>query len=206
MFRGLTCLLVSGVISLAACGDDGTSPEDQLTVEEVEFVANLIDSSSSDALDDFFDSSGGDPAGAPALIHAPVVWTRTFERSRPCHDGGTLTVTGTGESAWDEAAVTYDVDGGGRKNRTDCAYTRNDVVITLNGSADWTHDRHYLNYAPTGTWISTFVGSYDWTKSTGESGSCTYDLTRTVDTATNTRTLTGTSCGNVIDRTDTWRG
>ncbi len=206
MFRGLTCLLVSGVISLAACGDDGTSPEDQLTVEEVDFVANLIDSSSSDALDDFFDSSGGDPADAPALTHAPVVWTRTFERSRPCHDGGTLTVAGTGESVWDEAAVTYDVDASGTKNRTDCAYTRNDVVITLNGNAAWTHDRHYLNYAPTGTWITTYVGSYNWTRSTGESGSCTYDLTRTVDTAANTRTLIGTSCGNDINRADTWRG
>ena len=80
MFRGLTCLLVSGVVSLAACGDDGTSPEDDLTVEEVEFVASLIDASSSGVLDDFFDQSGGDPVDAPALAHGPVVWTRTFSR------------------------------------------------------------------------------------------------------------------------------
>ncbi len=212
MFRGLTCLLVSGVVSLAACGDDGTSPEDELTVEaaltveEVQFVADQIDATSSGVLDDFFDSSGGDPANSPALTHVPVVWTRTFERSRPCHEGGTLTVAGTGESVWDEAAVTNDVTSSGTKTRTDCAYTRDTVVITLNGNANWTHERHYLNYAPTGTWITTYVGSYNWTKSTGESGSCTYDLTRTVDTAANTRTLTGTSCGNDINRTNTWRG
>ena len=213
MFRGLSCLLVSGVVSLAACGDDGTSPEDELTVsdeltmEEVQFVADLIDATSSGILDDFFDSSGGDPATAPALTHGPVVWTRTFVRSRLCHDRGTLTVVGTtGTSVWDAAAVTYDVDGSGTKNRTDCTYTRGDgVQITLDGDADWTHERHYLNYAPTGTWITTYVGGYVWTKGTGESDSCTYSLTRTVDTAMNTRTLTGTSCGNDINRSDTWR-
>ena len=131
MFRGLTCLLVSGVVSLAACGDDGTSPEDDLTVEEVEFVASLIDASSSGVLDDFFDQSGGDPVDAPALAHGPVVWTRTFSRSRPCHDAGTLTVAGTGESIWDATAVTYDVESSGTKNRTDCTYTLDGVEITL---------------------------------------------------------------------------
>ena len=207
MFRRLTCLFVSGVVSLTACGDDGTSPEDQLTGEEVLFVADLIDATSAGVLNDFFDSSGGDPANSPALTHEPVVWTRTFERSRPCHDdGGTLTVAGTGTSVWDAAAVTYDVVSSGTKTRTDCAYTRDTVVITLNGNANWTHERHYLNYAPTGTWITTYVGSYDWTRSTGETGSCTYDLTRTVDTAASTRTLIGTSCGNDINRADTWRG
>ena len=211
MFRGLTCLLVSGVVSLAACGDDGTSPEDELTVEaaltveEVQFVADRIDATLAGVLDDFFDSSGGDPTGAPALTHGPVVWTRTFERSRPCHDGGTLTVAGTGKSVWNPEAVTYDVESSGTKTRTNCAYTRDGVVITINGNADWTHVRHYLDHAPTGTWITTYVGGFDWTKST-ESGSCTYELTRTVDTAANTRTLTGTSCGNEVNRTETWRG
>ncbi len=206
MLRRRTCLLVSGVVFLGACGGNGTSPEDGLTVEDAQFVAERIDLTTSGVLDDFFDNSGGDPTTAPALTHEPVVWTRTFERSRPCHDGGTLTVAGTGTSVWDAAAVTYDVESSGTKTRTDCAYTRDGVVITLNGNADWTHERHYLDYVPTGTWITTYIGSFDWTKSTGESGSCTYDLTRTVDTAAKTRTLTGTSCGNVVDRTDPWRG
>ena len=211
MFRALTCLLVSGVVSLAACGDDGTSPEDELTVsdeltvEEVQFVADQIDVTSSGVFDDFFDSSGGDPTSAPALTHGPVIWTRTFERSRPCHDGGTLTVRGTGRSGWNAVAVTYDIESSGTKTRTVCKYTRNDVEITLTGNADWTHERHYLDYAPTGTWITTYAGSYHWTRGLDE-GDCDYELTRTVDTAANTRTLTGTSCGNEVNRTDTWRG
>ena len=99
MFRALTCLLVSGVVSLAACGDDGisddgTSPEVGLTADEVSAVASQIDASFAGVLDDYFDQTGGDPSNAPALTHVPVDWTRTFERSRPCHNGGTLTVTG----------------------------------------------------------------------------------------------------------------
>ena len=67
------------------------------------------------------------------------------------------------------------------------------------------HDRHYLNNAPTGTWTTTFAGNFEWTKSGETPIDCEYSLIRTVDTAANTRTLTGMSCGNVIDRTDTWR-
>ena len=210
MFRGLTCLLVPGVVALAACGGGGTSPEDEftneLTAAEVEFLASQIDATFSGVLDDFFDQTGGDPSNAPALTHEPVVWTRSFERSRPCHGGGTLTVTGTGFTTWDAQAVTQHVDSEGTKTRTECVYTPADGVdITLNGNGTWTHDRYYLNNAPTGTWITTFAGSYTWTRDGVTGVPCTYDLTRTVDMAANRRTLTGTSCENVIDRTDTWR-
>jgi hypothetical protein len=62
-----------------------------------------------------------------------------------------------------------------------------------------------MTLTPTGTWITTFAGSFTWTRP-GETGaSCSYDLTRTVDTAANTRTLIGMSCGNDVNRSDTWR-
>ena len=175
------------------------------TVEDAQFVANLIDITSSGLLDDFFDQSGGDPASAPALDDEPVVWERTFERSRPCHDGGTLTIGGTGTSVWDAQAVTYDVVVTlGTATRAGCANMRDGVLITLTGDGTWMHERHYLDYAPTGTWITTYVGGYEWTRGT-DVDDCTYNLTRTVDTAANMRTLTGMSCGNDVNRTDTWR-
>ena len=207
MFRRLICLLVSGVVFLAACGDDGTSPEDEFTEEDALAVADLIDASADGVLNDFFDSSGGGPESAPARTHVPVTWTRTFERSRPCHNGGTLTLTGDdGTSVWDAAAVTYDIDSSGTSTRASCGYTNSvGVVIELTGGGTWTHERSYTDFAPSGTWITAYAGSFDWDKATGESGSCTYDLTRTVDTAANTRTLTGTLCGNEVNRTETWR-
>jgi hypothetical protein len=205
MLRRLTGLPVFGVVFIVACGDDATSPQDGLTRDDTQFLADLIDVTAAGVLNDSFDSSASDPSSAPALAHEPVVWTRTFERSRPCHDGGTLTVAGTGTSTWDREALTYDVESSGTKTRTDCAHTRDDVVITLTGNAAWTHERHYLDHAPSGFWITTYLGGFDWTKSTGESGSCFYELTRTIDTAENTRTLKGTFCGDEIDRTETWR-
>ena len=213
MFRALTCLLVSGVVSLAGCGDDGTSTEDELTDEltaaEVAFVADQIDASFNGVLDDFFDQTGGDPSNAPALTHEAVEWKRTFTRSRPCHNGGTLMVTGGGTTTWDAQAGTKVIDTEGTKTRTGCGYAQADgVVIALTGNADWTHDRRYLNNAPDGIWITTFVGSYTWLKpSTLEESvaPCNYNLTRTVDTDANTRTLTGMACGNVIDDTGDWR-
>ena len=212
MFRRPTSLLISGVVFsgvvfLAACGDDGTSSEseDELTQDDTQFVAYLIDATAAGLLNDFFDSSQSDPTSAPALTHEPVVWTRSFERSRPCHDGGTLTVAGSGTSTWDGEAVTFDVESTGTKTRVTCAHTRDGVLITLTGNAAWTHERHYANHAPTGFWITTYIGGFDWTKSTGESGSCFYELARTIDTAENTRSLTGTLCGDEVDRTETWR-
>ena len=207
MFRRMTGLFLPGVVFFAACTADGTAPEPEevLTPDDAQFVANLIDVTASGVLNDFFDFSGSDPANGPALGHEPVVWTRTFERSRACHDGGTLTVAGSGTSTWDGEAVTYDVESSGTKTRIACAHTRDDVIITLTGEANWTHERHYADHAPAGTWITTYLGGFDWTKSTGESGSCFYNLTRTIDTAENTRTLTGTLCGDEIDRSETWR-
>ena len=109
-----TCFLTSCVVLLAACGGYGTEPEDQLTEEDTQFLAVQIDASAIGLLDDILGSSSG-PAGAPALSHAPVTWTRTFERSRACHDGGTLTVAGSGTSVWDGEAKTYDVESSGRR-------------------------------------------------------------------------------------------
>ena len=207
MSRRLTHLLVPCAVFLAACADSVISPEseNELTRDDTQFVAEMIDATSAGLLNDFFDSSQSDPAAGALFDHQPVVWTKTFERSRSCHDGGTLTVAGSSTSTRDGEAVTYDVESTGTKTRVACAHTRDGVLITLTGNAVWTHERHYANHAPTGFRITTYIGGFDWTKSTGKSGSCFYELTRTIDTAENTRSLTGTLCGDVVDRTGTWR-
>jgi len=207
MIRSLTCLLVSGVVFLAACGgNDGTEPGDVFTEGDAQFVADLIDTSADGVLNDFFDSSGSDPESAPALTDVPVVWTRMFERSRPCHDGGTLTIAGSGTGTWDAGAATFDVESSGTSTRVGCVYTDAAAAeVTLDGAGTWTHERHYANFAPAGTWITAYEGSFAWTKNPGGSGNCTYDLVRTIDTAAKTRSLTGTSCDITIDNTRTWR-
>ena len=91
--------------------------------------------------------------------------------------------------------------------RAGCGYTAEDGVVTsLTGDGTWTHERYYIDYAPSGSWITAYEGSFNWTKSTGESGFCTYDLTKTIDTGANTRTLVGESCGSPVDNSRTWPG
>jgi hypothetical protein len=186
-----------------------TAQVQQLSSTDTQFLADQMDIMTSSLLDDVFSSSSLGPSLAPALSHQPVVWTHTFEKSRACHDGGTLTIAGSGTKTWDPEDRTYDVDLSGTKVREQCAHTRSDefedVVITLTGVAEWTHDRHYAQRHPTGEWVTTWVGSWDWSKSTGTSGHCTYDIVKTIDTEANTKTLTGVMCGNEVNKTSTWK-
>ena len=197
-----TWLLAAGVFSLGAC-QSATAPGETLSPADAQFLAEALDVGGSGILDGLFLSGG--PAAAPASVPGSSTTTITFERTRTCQEGGTLVVAGSLTRVWDGEAESYDVEGSGTKTRTDCAFARGDVVITVDGSGEWTHERHYVQREPAGVWVTTWVGSFDWAKSTGESGSCSYDLTRTVDTAANSVTLVGSFCGNVVDRSRTWR-
>jgi hypothetical protein len=201
--------------AVAAC-DSATTPGDPLDPADALFLAELMDASLSELIDDSVnddDLDSSDPAVsssasasvAGATSGQPVVWHRTWEEWRDCPDGGRLTVAGSGTSTWDPSAASTDVEASGTQTRDECAHTRNGVVITLDGSAAWTHERHHRNHTPSGVWITTYLGGFDWIKSTGKSGSCFIDLTRTVDTEANTRRLHGTFCGSEVDKTVAWR-
>ena len=204
MFRRAICVLALGAAYVAGCSDGPTAPEEQLAEADVLFLTEEADAVIMGMLDDFLASDTGGASGAPALAD-PVVWTYTFERSRSCDGGGTVTIAGSGTRVLDRDAGTKDVESEGTKVRTDCGFVRGDVIITITGSGSWTHERHFLNGAPTGTWMTTWSGDFNWLKGSGESGSCSHDLTVTIDTAANTRTLVGTYCGREIDRSRTWR-
>ena len=45
-------------------------------------------------------TSGG-PAAAPALTHESTTTTVSFERTRDCHEGGTLVLAGNLTRVWD---------------------------------------------------------------------------------------------------------
>lgn len=202
---------LTSFLMIGAC-ESGTAPStqvQQLSVLDVQFLVDQMDAMTSSLLDDVYSSSSLGPSPAPGLSHEPVVWTHTFEKSRACHDGGTLTIAGSGTKTRSSQDRTYDVDLSGTKVREQCAHTRSDVVedvvITLTGSTDWTQDRHYANGHPTGEWVTTWVGSMDWSKSTGTSGNCTFDIVKKIDTEANTKTRTGVMCGREVNKTSTWR-
>jgi hypothetical protein len=138
------------------------------------------------------------------VLADPLVTSYSFERSRPCPQGGSLTVAGSGTTAWDADVQSFDVEASGTNERAGCAFARGDAVFTVTGSGEWTHSRGWLDRRPAGSWVTTQVGDVEWSKSTGEGGQCTFTLLRTLSTGTSTITLTGTFCGQEIDRTFTW--
>ena len=204
MFKHATCLLATGTLFLAACGETVTAPDPQLDDADVAFLTELSDTDLASMLDDFLGTSTDGPSSAAAQSD-PRGTTRSWEKSRDCPAGGTVAVAGSSTRTWDREAKTYDIASSGTKTRTNCARARGETTITLNGSSAWTHERHYAARAPVGNWITAGAGSFDWAKSTGKSGTCAISLTRTVDTAANTVALVGTFCGRDVDRSRTWK-
>ena len=204
-------LTLASICFIGACesATDPAAEVQNLSSADVQFLADQIDILTSSLLDDVLGSNPVDPSQVGTLHHEPIIWNHTFEKSRACHGGGTLIVAGTGTKTWDSEDRTYDVDLGGTKTREQCAHTRSDefedVVITLTGVADWMHDRHYLKGDPSGEWVTTWVGSWNWSKSTGTSGHCTYDIVKTIDTDANTKAITGVMCGNEVNKVSTWK-
>jgi hypothetical protein len=204
MLKHATCLLAVGTLFLAACGESVTAPEPQLNDADITFLTELSDADLASMLNDFLGTDTDGPSSAPAQSGHRVT-TRSWEKTRDCRAGGHVTIAGSSTRTWHRETKTYDVASSGTKTRTDCARVRGETTITLNGSMAWTHERHYVARAPVGNWITAWAGSFDWAKSSGESGTCAISLTRTVDTAANTVSPVGTFCGRDVDRSRTWR-
>lgn len=190
-------------LSLGACSQPTAPTADAvLPAADAEFLAVSLDDGVASLLDGLFVSGGPAAAPAPAILSSSS--TVTFERTRDCAEGGTLTLAGTLHRVWDGEARTYDVDGSGTKTRADCGVHFRGAIYTVDGGGDWTHERHYLEGARAGVWRTTYAGDFDWAKSTGESGSCEFDLTRVYDVATKTLTLDGFFCSTEIHNSRTF--
>lgn len=189
--------------ALAAC--DGASPtggaDASLTQAEAQELASAWDGVSAGVMDGY----GGPFAAVLPGTPAEATTTIQFTSTRACPGGGTATVQGTRE-------VTRDGNGNGSVDfsatRTDAACTfparrgTGTVTITTTPSVQLTSEQTWTAGQP-GTRTSTQVGSFDWERSGGASGSCTVNLTSTWTPATRTYTLNGTFCNRTISVTRT---
>ncbi|HEU0302079.1 MAG TPA: hypothetical protein VFR37_21670 [Longimicrobium sp.] len=190
-------------LALAACDGSPTGGAaaalDQL---EAENAAALWDEVGAAVMDGF----------GPAFNMVPVegavsaTTTTQFTRTRQCPAGGTSTFAGT-------HTVTRDPDTRSGSTaldatRTDAACTvaarrgRGTISITTTPNVAVTSSQSWTNGQP-GTRTTTHKGSFDWTRSAGQSGSCTVDLTATFNPTTRTYTLNGTFCNRTISVTRT---
>jgi hypothetical protein len=202
-----TSLLSAALAALALAACDGGSPTDggdpAMDRAEAQNAAATWDEVGAFMMDGFV---------GPTFNVAPVgdasfaTVTTEFTRTRNCPVSGTATLQGT-------RTVTHDpaTNNGGMQmtaTRTDAACTMNarrgggTISISTTPSVQVTASQTWTAGQP-GTRTATHKGSFSWTRSTGQSGSCAVDLTATFTPATRTYTLNGTFCNHTVSVTRT---
>ncbi len=188
------------VLTVAGGCEDSAGPSSDLDVEEVTLLALETDGLTGLMVDDLMVGLGIiglDPSGV-----GPRQGSGPFTRTRDCPAGGTITVSGTVERTANEGVVEWNVEGNG--TWANCARTRRELTLTINGQFEFESHRKHVNGAPEGPQTSSKSGSYTWTRSDGKSGTCEFSVTSTRDPEAGTRTVKGTVCGREIDRTVEW--
>ena len=204
-------LLSSGTLAAlvaltAACEQGSTLPgAEGITRAEVESIAPDYDLLGAAVVDGFglpaFSISGEGVAPAAATVTS----TTTFSNLRNCPQGGTVTVAGTITRTFDRETRSGTQQSTATRTENACAFRgRGGATITLNGSPNVqiTSSSGFTNGVPEARTM-TQKGAFTWQKSTGQSGTCTVDLTSTFTPATHTHTVKGTFCGHTIDLTHT---
>jgi hypothetical protein len=128
-----------------------------------------------------------------------------FERTHPCPAGGSVTVSGTVDRAIDRVTHSGTLAVNAKRVENACAFRqRNGVTVTVTGQPHTaiTVNQSFDKGMP-GVRTQTQKGAFAWTRSNGSSGSCTVDLTSTIDPTTHTATVKGTFCGHTVNETRT---
>lgn len=201
--KSLLSAAALAALTLAACDGSPTggagASMDRL---EAENAAALWDEVGAAVMDGF------GPAFSVSPVEGPVNATTTteFTRTRQCPAGGTSTFAGT--HTLDRDPETRSGSSSLTATRTDAACTMNarrgggTISITTTPNVAVASSQSWTNGQP-GTRTTTHKGSFTWTRSAGQSGSCTVDLTATFTPATRTYTLNGTFCNHTVSVTRT---
>jgi len=194
--------LIIAVAASAACSEgspdalvgDGTSMERQMAEVIVE-----TDGLVGEMLDFQLNRDDGGRAG-----DEPITIDISFDVSRPCPLGGEVSIEGNMHRTFDPATVTSEATFSGNKTLTDCAFMKEEHVITVNGAAQWDAFRRWVDFRPDGLQTTSYSGSVVAVRDDGEQRSCEFSVEAVRDPATRTRTVTATICGNEFNSTVTW--
>ena len=189
-------------LTLAACDGSPTAGAglDQL---EAENAAALWDEVGAAVMDGFGPVFAVSPVEGGAV---QATTTTDFTRTRQCPAGGTSTFAGTRTVTNDPATRSGSMQL--NATRTDAACTMDarrgggTISISTTPNVAVTSNQSWTDGVP-GTRTTTHKGSFTWTRSAGQSGSCTVDLTATFTPATRTYTLNGTFCNRTVSVTRT---
>ncbi|MFQ5691221.1 MAG: hypothetical protein ACE5HQ_13230 [Gemmatimonadota bacterium] len=200
---GIAAMLVTA----AACSDGTVGPAGDVSASDLEFLADESDQVLDGILGaemDAQDRASGTLIPAPGVMLSVTPVTRSFEfsRSRTCHNGGTVSVSGSGQIVVDRGARTVEMDVAGEKLIEDCARQRSGIVFTMSGRGSFTsHRKKVQGQLVEGNRHAE--GSFRLTTNAGRTKECSFNLDAVFDPDTNSWHLTGEFCGRRIDRTRT---
>ena len=211
MPRTLSLPIALVVLALAACVESGTGPssdDSRLSADEAQTLAAEFGAQDAATLGDFGTPSFSLTADGTAPAAAATTATTSFTRTRTCPLGGSVTVQGTRTHTFDREARSASHAFNATRTENACAFAARrgeGATLTITGTPNTvlTASHAVTNGVP-GVGTATKKGSFAWTRSTGQSGTCTVDLTQTWDPASRTYTLKGTFCNQSVDLTRTW--
>lgn len=189
--------LVLTVALAAACGDDPTGvPDAGISRADAEFLAVQLSGLGSVTVDEEtagFESSlstidgfSADVERGPGLL-----------RARTCPAGGELEIAGEMSFSFEDGVL--ELSFSAEKSMTDCAFERDDDVLTVNGEVEISGTRRRVDGEPSGLQETELEGFLAVTReSTGETRECEIDISSVYDPETGTREVTGTLCGHDV--------
>jgi hypothetical protein len=206
---------LAAVFALVTACSDSVGPGASADLTEVD--AALIAEDQADLLDGILDgeidarpsvgTTGDAVDGLVSLSSAPIVTEFNFTRTRPCrNEGGQIVATGSGTHTADRETHTVTLAFSGSKSIENCARTRGDLVITINGDGTFEGFRKKVNGHYDGLQTNSQAGHFTWVTNDERSGECDYQLTVTWDPATHTKTVVGFVCDHEINRSVTRDG
>ena len=151
-------LLTLGVFSACSEADPLTNTTDDLTSEMAE-VALESDRMTEEIVQAELATMG-------QTVRA-VTMEKTFSGTRPCPEGGELTVEGSIVRMWDSETGVMEASISGSRTRTDCVFARGDRTITVNGGSMWDKFRRRVDGVPDGLQTSHYSGSWVAVSSAG---------------------------------------
>ena len=128
----------------------------------------------------------------------------TFQRTRSCPAGGQVVVDGAIHRTYDIAAREMEATLAGSRARTDCAFVRDDLTITVNGTAQFDAYRHRIDRRPDGPQTTSYSGSFTAVRSDGEERSCEFSIEVVRDPTAHSRSIDAWICGDHFTRTTSW--
>jgi hypothetical protein len=151
--------------------------------------------------------SDADGTGDFFAVSDAIVGQHTFERTRPCPDGGTHSVSGARNRSLDPATGVVSTSWTSVQSHDACAMTRfrggRTVTVVIDGSVTAEGSATYL--PPEGPGNARQLLSYhnvrtgSTTTTWGDrSRACEIDVTELYDSATDTFLISGTICGRDV--------